>query len=207
MDLSKSKIYSIFPIAIVEHYFERKFSKEELYWVEKNQTDLIRNYNNYYSKNYHVLEHSSMKSIKKFVEEGLQSYIDNIICPKENLRIYVTQSWFNYTSCNDSHHTHMHPNSIVSGVLYIKTGNENDSIVFERSDSQFILDFKSTKFNCFNERQNSLPVSEGKMVLFPSTLLHYVPKFSGENCRISLAFNSFVKGNIGNFESLTGVYL
>jgi predicted 2-oxoglutarate/Fe(II)-dependent dioxygenase YbiX len=40
-------------------------------------------------------------------------------------------------------------------------------------------------------------VNKNELILFPSVLLHYVPPTTNKNKRISIAFNSFIEGNIG----------
>jgi len=43
--------------------------------------------------------------------------------------------------------------------------------------------------------------------LFPSGLTHMVETKEDDNTRISIAFNTFLKGYIGSDESLTGLNL
>ena len=45
------------------------------------------------------------------------------------------------------------------------------------------------------------------IIIFPSNLKHSVNKIIEDKTRISLSFNSFVKGRIGNKEDLTEVKL
>jgi hypothetical protein len=43
--------------------------------------------------------------------------------------------------------------------------------------------------------------------MFPSSLVHMVENKEGTNTRISLAFNVFIKGTIGNNKNLTELIL
>jgi hypothetical protein len=47
------------------------------------------------------------------------------------------------------------------------------------------------------------PVKTGSILLFPSSTTHRVEIKKGLNTRISLAFNVFIKGTIGDKKSLT----
>ena len=47
------------------------------------------------------------------------------------------------------------------------------------------------------------PVETGKIVLFPSYLTHQVTSKKGNNTRISLSFNIFLKGSLGSNKELT----
>ena len=51
-------------------------------------------------------------------------------CPQNNVEIYITQSWLNYIDENQYHPMHYHPNSVVSGVLYLDCDKDNDRIHF-----------------------------------------------------------------------------
>ena len=42
-----------------------------------------------------------------------------------------------------------------------------------------------------------MPVKTGDIVLFPSNLMHSVPKTEHDHTRVSLAFNSFWEGELG----------
>jgi hypothetical protein len=50
----------------------------------------------------------------------------------------------------------------------------------------------------------SVAVGTNDIVMFPSSVLHRVPETTNPDMRISLAFNSFFRGKIGNVDS-TGV--
>jgi hypothetical protein len=51
---------------------------------------------------------------------------------------YITQSWANYTKKNQYHHTHEHPNSFISGVLYINANEAHDKITMHKKSYQQI---------------------------------------------------------------------
>jgi len=48
-----------------------------------------------------------------------------------------------------------------------------------------------------------LPMKRGELILFPSNLTHSVPLNQFEEERISLSFNTWPKGNMGDINSLT----
>ena len=59
------------------------------------------------------------------------------------------------------------------------------------------------KYNRFNSSSWFVPVQTGQVVIFPSHLHHMVSPKQGDNLRISLAFNSFIKGTLGTKNELT----
>jgi hypothetical protein len=50
--------------------------------------------------------------------------------------------------------------------------------------------------NVFNTKLHSLDVTDNMVVVFPSSLQHRVPKVNHYNQRLSLAFNSFITGEL-----------
>ena len=60
-----------------------------------------------------------------------------------------------------------------------------------------------TKYNS----SEYISVQTGDLILFPSELEHYVELVKSSSDRISLSFNTFVRGNIGSDELLEGLKL
>ena len=52
-----------------------------------------------------------------------------------------------------------------------------------------------------NAAQVNFNNENGKLVLFPSTLLHAVAKNKSDVERISLSFNTFIKGQLGGAQN------
>jgi hypothetical protein len=94
----------------------------------------------------------------------------------------------------------------VSGVLYINSDEQNDKIKFF-NDSYRTLRLELKEYNIWNSKSWWFPVKTGDIILFPSSLTHMVETKQGTNTRISLAFNVFIKGTIGNNKSLTELIL
>ena len=118
----------------------------------------------------------------------------------------ITQSWVNYTKPGQWHHKHAHPNSFVSGVLYIKANKETDCIQFFKESYQQIK-LPVDQFNLSNSDSWWLPIGTGQLILFPSSLTHMVPTLQGEDQRVSVSFNTFPVGYVGSDDDLTGLRL
>ncbi len=201
-------INNIFPTPVYMTEINRAFTKQELNFVKEQKKHCAPNTGNINTKDNYILNRKEFKNIKKFLNKHCENYLKTIICPKENIELYITQSWLNYTETDQFHHKHAHPNSVVSGVLYFNSNVENDKILFSRDDYQQIkpvIDDK--KFNLWNSETWFFPVKTGQLVMFPSSTTHQVETKQGKNTRISLAFNTFYKGTIGSNSSLTELIL
>jgi len=191
----RAEINGIFPVPIYRAKLDRKFTKQELRFVEKMKIKRVQNVNNKYSTNSYVLNAPPFATFKKEMGLFIGDYFSKIVSAPKTVFPYITQSWLNYTETNESHHPHRHPNSYLSGALYINAERAHDKITFEhgRYDQ---LSIRGTTPNLFNSYDWFFPVESGDVVMFPSYLTHLVPKKEGKNTRISLAFNVFVKGNL-----------
>jgi uncharacterized protein (TIGR02466 family) len=194
----ESEIRGIFPVPVYKSNIGRNFTDEELQYVAKCESDCFENEHNKTSNNDVVLFHPSFKKVKDFISVLLADYYRKIIVPatSNDFRPVITQSWLNFTRENESHHPHAHPNSYVSGVLYIDADREYDSIEFFKRDYQRIQ-IDTDNHNEFNCSSFEISVGTGDIVMFPSELHHQVKVKKGNNLRTSLAFNTFVRGKIG----------
>ena len=165
----------------------------------------ILNMGNLRSEDGYILNQPMFSDIKLMVMQNLKEYIATVY-GDENLDVYITQSWANYTNTGEFHHKHTHPNSIVSGVLYISAISGKDMIRFNR-DRHSMFDIHTPIKNNYNSNDVSIMVETGDLVMFPSNFEHEVPKTISEETRISIAFNTFIRGYIGSQESATALYL
>ena len=203
--MNKSSIHSIFPTPIYTTKIDRGFTKQELQFVKEQKKHCINNQGNINTKDNYILNRKQFKNIKKFLDKCCKDYLDTIICPKNNVKLYITQSWLNYTEANQYHHRHEHPNSVVSGVLYFDSDIKNDKILFTSSKGyqQIKPEIDNTKWNLWNSGTWFFSVETGNLFMFPSSTTHQVESKKGTNTRISLAFNTFYKGTVGSNSELT----
>lgn len=154
-----------------------------------------RNHGNSITKNNYILDLPEFSNLKKHLENSLENYFIEMFSNK-NAKPYITQSWINYTSKNDYHHVHTHTNSLFSGVFYINTIDQ-DKIFFYR-DTFPVFDFTEDKnYNLYTALDWHFPVTNNDLIIFPSNIRHSVAINESNNVRISLAFNTYVKGTVG----------
>jgi len=204
----KPVINNIFPIPVYTTKIDREFTKQELQFVNEQKKHCTKNNGNINTKENYILNRKEFKNIKKFLDKHCKEYLETIICPKNNIDLYITQSWLNYTEANQYHHQHAHPNSVVSGVFYFDSDIQKDKILFSKGGYQQIRpEIDKEKFNLWNSETWFFPVETGNLIMFPSSTLHQVETKKGNNTRISLAFNTFYKGSVGSNDALTELIL
>jgi uncharacterized protein (TIGR02466 family) len=203
------EITPLFPQAISSSKIIDKTQFENL----KSYSDLRKNAGNKVSKDAYILNNPKYVGLKTELEKILEKHMIEVYAPKDfdNIKIFITQSWVSHTTTGEHHHRHNHVNSVLSGVLYLQVDPKIDSIMFskEMDRPDTLLKFETDRYNSFNsETYNIANLETGDVIVFPSTLSHSVNiREDSSTTRISLAFNSFIKGRLGSYHEYTEVYL
>ena len=197
-------LLSLFPTPVGLFNLNREITKDEIDFIKGLQ--MRPNMGNTTSLENYILKKKELKGIRKFIEESLEQYFISVFQPQDTVKLCITQSWVNYTAKGQWHHKHAHPNSFVSGVFYFSANEKSDKIYFSKDKYERIkLDTK--EWNAFNSETWWLEANTGKLIIFPSELTHNVAPVEEEETRISLSFNTFPIGVIGEEMDLTGLKL
>jgi uncharacterized protein (TIGR02466 family) len=114
-----------------------------------------------------------------------------------NTKLDIFRAWININNTNAIDTPHVHPDSVFSGVYYVKGSGveENGSLVLHSPVSALQhcinpkLIVKNNYFNCF--AHTIVPIT-GRLVLFPSWIMHNVQKNYLPEERISIAFDAII---------------
>jgi len=203
--MKKFFVEGLFPTPVYINNIDRDFTEQELQFVNDQQNNCVKNEGNIYTEDNYILNRKEFKNIKIFLEDCCKDYLEKIICPENNIELYITQSWLNYTKENQFHHKHSHPNSVVSGVLYFNCNK--DSIKFYNSNINHTIKPLIKNYNFWNSETWTFPAKTGELFMFPSSLNHGVDIKKENNIRISLSFNTFYKGVLGSDIALNKLIL
>jgi uncharacterized protein (TIGR02466 family) len=200
------EIFTLFPIAVAKFKLPRALTSNEISLVVELGKSVRPNSGNTTSINHNVLDLPELRDIREFAEESVRTYFDSIMSPAGDVSPYITLSWLNYTDKNQHHHKHTHGNSILSGVFYVNVDSASDKIHFY-NDKHNVIDLTPKSYNVYNSSSWWLPVTNNDLILFPSSLAHGVNAVTSDTTRISLAFNVFVKGQLGSIDNLKWLQL
>ena len=195
----KEELLQIFPTPVLITKYDGNLDKE-LKYVDYLPYKEQKANANFKSKDSYLMEIEELKSIKDFFYESLNKYTKNI--SQSDQRLVITQCWANKNPPGSKHHEHVHPNSILSGVFYLKQDKTLPPISFAKS-IQGAMKLDPKKYNNLNSETFLLPCVDGELLLFPSNLKHSVPTNMGKEARISLSFNTFSVDTLGSKDSLT----
>lgn len=110
--------------------------------------------------------------------------------------LFFGNSWININNRGDTNQIHLHHGSFLSGVYYVKANEDSGDIYFFRNFDQYFIT------NGMAEVVNHTPLSAGvvhyppktgRLIVFPSNLLHSVNENVDDEDRISIAFNIGIK--------------
>ena len=204
----KKELLSLFSTPVVKINIGRNFTEDELQLFFEDISiwkDEKLGMHNHRSKDFYLFDSyaDTLKDIRNFCEQQLKNYLEEIDGIDTDLvGLRITQSWLNKTKPDESHHLHHHSNSYLSAVLYISC-LPNDGINFENRMHGLYnnMEFPTPKYTGWNANVVKVNVEEGDLVLFPSWVPHFVDQNETKDKeRISLAFNTFPTGEMGNDE-------
>ena len=196
-------IHNLFPTPVQFFKLDRELEENE-YSFLLNQKQRENSGNTSSVDNY-ILQNKKLSNLNRFIELSLNKYFKEIYAPSKNVKPYITQSWVNYCKKGQFHHQHRHPNSFVSGIFYIQADANKDKIYFYKDEYKQLL-VTTNDFNLYNSDSWWLEVKTGDLILFPSSLTHKVETVETD-LRMSLSFNTFLKGTLGVNYDLTELHL
>ena len=202
--MNYAKLNPLFSVPLMEFEYGQ-ISEDERKTINHYLDDLRPNVYNLTTKESYILN-KGLSKLKKFIEIAIDAYVINVIVGDKydkNLSFKITQSWGNLTRPGSAgHHQHTHSNSVISGVFYVQT-NDVDNISFTNPLlTHDTIRVRTKEYNQFNSNTWRYPVSAGKLILFPSSVSHHVDPPIGDKDRITLSFNVFPFGILGDRDQL-----
>ena len=107
---------------------------------------------------------------------------------------FTVKSWININKPGDHNITHTHPKNDLSGVLWIKCSENCGDIEFENPSVFQTFQEINSYTDDFKNKNNIYPAYyfppiEGRVIIFPSYLMHQVKENKSNEDRISVSFN------------------
>jgi uncharacterized protein (TIGR02466 family) len=205
MNIDNITVIPLFPTPVFSYEIEME-ETDRSFLLNQYPDNVIKNTGNLTSIDHNILKNKKVKLLEKKLLLCVNDAFDRIHTPRLKCKLYITQSWLNFTCKDQYHHQHSHPNSFLSAVLYLKAAEE-DFIVFHHPSLDHNYEIYSNQYNMFNSISWQIPVKENILLIFPSTLPHSVPTVNHDNLRVSLSFNTFLKGEIGSPTNLNHLVL
>lgn len=187
-------IHSIFPTPVAQVNLNRALTDDEYNCImqQPHRPDMM----NEISNDFNILNQPALKQIKAFCEYYSQQYWEKVYAPAEHIKCHVTLSWANYFTKDQWCNEHNHSNSIFSGVFYVQT-DPDDAIMFHKTVEYKALTWPNKEDTPWNSDRLMFRATPGDLLLFPSSLTHTVVPVMHDKVRVSIAFNTWLSGEIG----------
>tara|TARA_B100001113_G_scaffold303198_1_gene262999 strand:- start:44 stop:676 length:633 start_codon:yes stop_codon:yes gene_type:complete len=181
---------------------------------EIKKYEFERNTSNFITTSNRLLDDPPFIDLKNFIHNFVNRYTLKIFRTRQ--KIDMMQSWVNITNNGDAHPKHYHPNSYMSGVMFVKSSSDAPPLMIENHyrPLQLYVDLYDggdptlppNEFsNCDKSSEIIQPIP-GRIVLFTSPTPHLVPVSSSKEERITLAFNTWPARPFGSNKDVTYVY-
>ena len=210
---------SLFPMPVYKTNIAREFTKQEQdefdTIIEKDLVAIRPEKFKRTSTDKYLLKRKPLAPIQSFIDHHLKQFASDIIgIFDSSVSLEITQSWLNATEPQQFFPSHNHCNSIISGVFYPKclefTGDKSDAIILYRDHQNSMLGPILINMKHYNEFSGLIyrcPVVTGDLILFPARMEHSIEKNETDQTRISLAFNTYFFGVLGDSELTTELIL
>jgi uncharacterized protein (TIGR02466 family) len=168
-----------------------KIIKEVYKLQKKDKGRIVSNYGGWQSNVLDLKADTEINKLLKEIERQAQVCFEELdIKPLYTKKIDT--AWININKKSDSNAPHLHPNSILSGCVYIQSDDKAGNIKIHRNAMEAY--YYSTYINSDNqysyEHVYYKPI-EHTAIVFPSYLMHSVEPSNSEQDRISIAYNLY----------------
>ena len=135
-------------------------------------------------------ERDSFNNLTQIINQNVLEVATFLQWDLQKFSLKITTCWGIINRKLASNSVHNHPNSILSGVYYLKTPENCGGIFFSdpRPASQMIVP-PSIEFNLWTFPKITYKAREGTMLIFPSWLLHGVEMNMSDEDRVCISFN------------------
>lgn len=164
--------------------------------IDLSNIKWAKNYQNWISESQDILSRDEFKNLAVEIGSKVADYFYGVMGVTMDTEIYITESWLNKTENDQSHHRHWHPNSILSGVVNLSGEIDKGGHLKLITSTYDTLEFEIAQANIYNAKSWSFAPEPGSIIIFPSNVEHLVETYTGDSPRVTLSFNTFVKGKI-----------
>jgi uncharacterized protein (TIGR02466 family) len=106
------------------------------------------------------------------IESRIVSGVNEFVRAWGQTPVRISNSWYSVQNKGSQLKQHMHSNSIISGVLYVRAEPGSNRIYFENPNRFMIYTNQVESDNEFNHEYFYFDAEPGDMLLFPSWLVH-----------------------------------
>ena len=129
--------------------------------------------------------------MKKLLDLHVNQFLGELDFDLEGRDLKLEDVWINILAEGGNHSAHLHPNSIISGTIYISMPSETSAIKFEDPRHPMMMAAPSRLVDAKEYLKPFIYINPlvGEILLWESWLRHEVPTNMSSEERISISFN------------------
>jgi uncharacterized protein (TIGR02466 family) len=127
----------------------------------------------------------NLTALQKEINWALVEYCREIRYPDPDFQL--VESWVNFLDKGEFQYDHTHPNCRVSGIYYYASNGDDGDIRFQNPNA--LMQFNGFPSDRIARDGITYKPKVGRLILFPSWLIHRVNINNTDHQRISIAFN------------------
>ena len=157
-------------------------------WCEENN---YPGYTSYASLSDLTWRSPIFEDLKKLLDLHVEQFARELDFNLEGRVLKIEDIWINILAEGGNHSAHLHPNSVISGTIYISMPPKTSAIKFEDPRLPMMMAAPSRLVNAKEYLKPFIYVNPlvGEILLWESWLRHEVPTNMSSEERISISFN------------------
>lgn len=195
--------YRIIPLFHTPLYIDKiDISDTEKHNLINQDYEDIEARNGRMSKTKFLLNEAKFRRLRDKLNKHIDVYTRDVLAVGHEITFVLQNSWCMKHHPGHFSQIHYHRNSILSGVIYIKTLPTSGDLYFHNTSAQnnllspiFSIPFE--KVNIHNANRYVVRPEDGTIVIFPSCLSHRAQMNKSKSARYCLPFNYIIKGVLG----------
>jgi len=201
------EIYPLFPSTVLKLIIDDDFSdfEKKVKEIDFQSIGSDGSYGQEISIDRYIL--NKFPREKEIFLEVFNHYYKNNIMKAYEDKFEITTSWVTKSIRGSYGQFHQHSNSMYSGVFYFE--DANTPIEFESynlAPRQLSLT-EPKEWNIWNSKTWDFLPKKNQLLIFPSYLYHKIGRNYKDPERVSVAFNLFPTGKIGNMDSTVNLQI
>lgn len=138
---------------------------------------------------FNLLERPDFSDLKKIIFQEASRYANTLRLDIAHYELKLNECWVNIYGLNDSQESHIHQNSVISGIYYVKAPKGCAEVLFHSPMADVMLEPPTSEVVPHNTSAVGFTPQPGRMILFRSSLRHSVRANPVDEERVSIAFN------------------
>ena len=157
-------------------------------WSEENN---YPGYTSYASLNDLTWRSPIFEDLKRLLDLHVKQFSEELDFNLEGRGLKLEDIWINILTEGGNHSAHLHPNSVISGTVYISMPPETSAIKFEDPRHSMMMAAPSRLIDAKEYLKSFIYINPlaGEILLWESWLRHEVPTNMSSEERISISFN------------------